>query len=96
MSEENFEGFAERECGEHRSTGKRAWCFNCTEWCYPEVPCRGCELPKLRFQLKYAEQAITAAEGLNGLVVPTRYREDVSKLAAAVTVYRKLFPKQDV
>ena len=44
----NFEGHEERECGEHRTTGARAWCFDCTEWCYPTAPCRGCELPVLR------------------------------------------------
>lgn len=43
-----WEGFADRECGEHRTTGSRAWCFACSEWCYPTSPCAGCELPKLR------------------------------------------------
>ncbi len=28
--------------GEHRSTGERAWCFECQEWCYPELPCQCC------------------------------------------------------
>lgn len=44
----NFTGHTERECGEHRSTGPRAWCHDCCEWCYPEEPCKGCELPQLR------------------------------------------------
>lgn len=25
--------------GEHRTTGERAWCYDCREWCYPEDPC---------------------------------------------------------
>jgi hypothetical protein len=49
---ENFEGHAERECGEHRATIRRAWCFDCSEWCYPHCGCKGCELPTLRKQLK--------------------------------------------
>lgn len=44
----DFTGHTERECGEHRTTGPRAWCHDCTEWCYPEGPCKGCELPQLR------------------------------------------------
>lgn len=45
----NFEGHAERECGDHRTVGPhRAWCYDCCEWCYPEGACRGCELPGLR------------------------------------------------
>lgn len=48
---EPFEGHEPRECGEHRTVGPhRAWCFDCTEWCYPrpELACKGCELPQLR------------------------------------------------
>lgn len=48
MTSPNFEGHAGRECGEHRTTGSRAWCHNCSEWCYPDSPCKGCELPQLR------------------------------------------------
>lgn len=48
MTDHEFEGLASRECGEHRTTGQRAWCHDCTEWCYPQAPCRGCELPQLR------------------------------------------------
>ena len=44
---ENWEGFTERECSEHRTTGGRAWCFDCSEWCYERVPCKGCERPQL-------------------------------------------------
>jgi hypothetical protein len=45
----NFHGHDERECDEHRTVGPhRAWCFDDAEWCYPDSPCRGCELPMLR------------------------------------------------
>ena len=23
----------------HHTTGQRAWCLGCAEWCYPEAPC---------------------------------------------------------
>jgi hypothetical protein len=42
-----FEGHESRECGEHRTVGPhRAWCFECSEWCYPdaEMGCKGCRL----------------------------------------------------
>lgn len=43
-AEPNFEGYPNRECGDHRTVGPhRAWCFPCHEWCYPDVPCEGCE-----------------------------------------------------
>lgn len=44
----NFEGFAGRECGEHRTTGERAWCFDCSEWCYPGAPCVRCLVGPIR------------------------------------------------
>jgi hypothetical protein len=49
-----FTGYEGRECGEHRTTGGRAWCFDDSEWCSHAVACRGCELAGLR---KRAEQA---------------------------------------
>lgn len=42
LAELTFEGHAPRECGEHRTVGYRAWCFDCSEWCYPDQACRGC------------------------------------------------------
>lgn len=40
-----FEGHTPRECGEHRTVGEhRAWCYDCSEWCYPSSPCARCEL----------------------------------------------------
>lgn len=56
--EERFEGHDSRECGEHRTTGPRAWCSNCQEWCYPGILCRGCELPLLRQRAEQAEAAL--------------------------------------
>lgn len=48
LDDVKFAGHADRECGEHRTLGGRAWCHDCTEYCYPTGPCRGCELPALR------------------------------------------------
>jgi hypothetical protein len=53
---ERWEGFAERECGEHRTLGGRAWCYDCSAYCYPEAPCPGCELPVLRSRAEAAER----------------------------------------
>jgi hypothetical protein len=53
----NFFGHDGRECGEHRTVGShRAWCFDCSEWCYPgiDAACKGCELPSLRAALDEA------------------------------------------
>lgn len=45
----NFGGFLPNECGEHRTVGShRAWCYGDSEWCYPKIPCRGCEISVLR------------------------------------------------
>lgn len=39
----SFYGFQARDCGEHRTVGPhRAWCFDCSEWCYPNASCRRC------------------------------------------------------
>ncbi len=41
-----FLGFEPRGCGEHRTVGSyRAWCFDCSEWCYPQEPCARCGSP---------------------------------------------------
>lgn len=43
---EDFQGHANRRCGEHRTVGEhRAWCFSCCEWCYPNIrdACAGCQ-----------------------------------------------------
>lgn len=42
-TEGSFYGFQSRDCGEHRTVGAhRAWCFDCSEWCLPDQPCRRC------------------------------------------------------
>lgn len=61
---ERFEGHDGRECGEHRTTGPRAWCSNCQEWCYPGILCRGCELPLLRQRAEQAEAAVQRVRDL--------------------------------
>lgn len=57
----HFYGFEPRECGEHRTVGShRAWCFACGEWCYPKIPCQGCEpeldLPSYRLVHSWVER----------------------------------------
>lgn len=47
----DWEGRAGRECGEHRTTGERAWCHDCAQWCYRNEPCARCELPALRSEV---------------------------------------------
>lgn len=55
----NFEGWLPRECGEHRTVGDyRAWCFDCSEWCYAadeEMACKGCTVSILRAQIRLLE-----------------------------------------
>lgn len=50
-----FVGWEPRECGEHRTVGDyRAWCFDCSEWCYSheiDAACKGCEIASLRTAL---------------------------------------------
>ena len=58
-AEADFEGHPDRECGLHRTTGGRAWCFTCSEWCYPSQPCAGCELPQLRATVERLQARIT-------------------------------------
>jgi hypothetical protein len=42
VEREDWEGNPDRNCGDHRTTGARAWCFDCREWCYPKINCHGC------------------------------------------------------
>lgn len=53
----NFLGFADRDCGEHRTVGEhRAWCFDCHEWCSATSPCVRCEIAPLRKVLREAAE----------------------------------------
>lgn len=69
----NFEGHEGRECGEHRTVGPhRAWCYDCSEWCYPGNvgECRGCRLPML--EAKIAAQT----EQIEQLTAETKQRAE--------------------
>jgi hypothetical protein len=61
-AEPNFEGWPDRWCGEHRTVGShRAWCFDCSEWCYSgdiEMACPRCLLPRLFAQRNDLLQAL--------------------------------------
>ena len=50
----DFEGYEPRECGEHRTLGYRAWCYECQEYCYPELDmaCKGCRIPILEARIR--------------------------------------------
>ena len=37
-----WEGTPDRLCGEHLPGNGRAWCLDCSEWCYPDIPCIRC------------------------------------------------------
>lgn len=59
---ENYEG---RVGGtDHRTTGGRAWCYQCSEWCYPKsYACPCCEPPIERDDLLAAIAAMWDAPG---------------------------------
>lgn len=76
-----WEGVESRECGEHRTTGGRAWCFQDGEWCYPSQLCRGCELPALRAAGQRV--GLDMGEALKGYVLRGRQAED-GQIASAV------------
>jgi hypothetical protein len=62
----NFEGHPGRECGEHRTVGPhRAWCFACTEWCYPdlEAACSGCRVPALVAEVERLRAVVLQLQG---------------------------------
>lgn len=63
--------------GEHRTCGPiRAWCHDCTEWCYDTDPCRCCwamvkagpalatpdDFPNVRLALAHAASLVVAAK----------------------------------
>ena len=57
----NFTGHPDRECGEHRTTGDRAWCFDCTEMCYAAgQPCKGCRVVAQDKRITALENALHA------------------------------------
>lgn len=87
---ERFEGHDGRECGEHRTAGGRAWCFADSEWCSPDIPCRGCELPALRQRAEEAERK--HAQALDAIAAERRSRLTAE---AAVRRGRELHPRDD-
>lgn len=61
-----WEGSQPRSCGEHRTLGGRAWCFDCREYCCPgDMGCQGCllggrELEDVLAELSAAEAKLDA------------------------------------
>jgi hypothetical protein len=67
-----FVGYDMRDCGEHRTVGAhRAWCYDCSEWCYPgedgSDACRGCALQILAARPSAASVLRDAAAELDEL-----------------------------
>ena len=65
----NWEGWPDRECGDHRTVGyHRAWCFDCSEWCYPgeraEDGCAGCREPAKDSELTRLRAAVSRVREL--------------------------------
>jgi hypothetical protein len=61
----NFLGHEPCRCGDnHRTTGERAWCSPCQEWCYPDDGCRGCkpDVDDLMEQVAAQAERIAALE----------------------------------
>ena len=62
----DFKGLPERVCGDHFTTGQRAWCFDDSEWCFPNAPCRGCEIPGIREENDRMREALELIAGFAG------------------------------
>jgi hypothetical protein len=84
-----FEGHTERECGEHRTTGERAWCHECSEWCYSGFPCRGCELPTLQATLSGYKKVVETAREVKEAFDPEDY-DDLFSPPARLDAYERL------
>lgn len=52
---DRYEGCGADGC-DHHSTGKRAWCMSCSEWCYPDP-----EMRCVRGELERTKARIDAA-----------------------------------
>jgi hypothetical protein len=50
---------------EHRTVGShRAWCFTCSEWCYPDAMCVRCSQEHLDSEVEHLRQRLAAAEAV--------------------------------
>jgi hypothetical protein len=45
MSDDDWNGVP--DTSEHRSVGRRAWCFNDSEWCYRDSMCQCCDVTRV-------------------------------------------------
>lgn len=81
-----FAGHEGRECGGHVASRGRAWCPDCSEWCYPDAEraCRGCEIPCLS-----AEVADLRAENRRLREANANMSRDVERTLAAALGYPK-------
>ncbi|HUY46063.1 MAG TPA: hypothetical protein VMV92_10100 [Streptosporangiaceae bacterium] len=78
-SEPLWTGWMPRECGEHRTVGPhRAWCFDCSEWCYPEpeMACARCRIPMLEAALNARRTPVNIGEEAEPIEVPLPVHPD--------------------
>lgn len=86
---ENFAGLAGRQCREHRTVGPhRAWCFDCSEWCYPQEPCRGCD-PRIYTQA-HLDAAVSNARGAQPCVPDGMTPEKLEQIADYVSALDRM------
>ena len=78
-----YTGYEPRECGDHRSTGSRAWCFECSEWCYPRIPCKGCEIEGLRDRVVRIDRTMVPVEQLRA-AIRQLFPDEMTPLAKSV------------
>ncbi len=72
--EVNFEGHQPRDCGEHRTLGShRAWCYDCSQYCYPDAGCNGCEIPALTADRDRARDIAVALEQQNAAALALHF-----------------------
>ena len=88
----NFEGHQGRDCGEHRTVGPhRAWCLDCTAWCYPQEGCPGCQVPQLLARISSLEvereelrKVVPGLLEIARLAMPGTYFATDSRIVAAL------------
>lgn len=76
--------------GEHRTTGSRAWCLKCQEWCHPYATCEiknaTCEIADLREQLRISIEALEKIETYWSILRTEHTTKDIA--AAALSKLR--------
>ena len=105
--DEEFYGHDGRYCGEHRTLGARAWCYDCSQYCYRSDGCDGCRRPQeeaeheaLQTRALTAEQALERADELARAVakewlLPSNSSERLREAAQSYLASRALAPSEE-